>query len=267
MARLLFIFSAILGLLLIPGGSARMANNYLLSGETLGTDQQLNYDKLSFVMQGDCNLVLYNGGWQSNTANRGKDCTVSLNNDGQLVIKSGDGKTVWTSGDSSPRGNYAAVLHPEGKVVVYGPEVWSAYYKGVASDVVNSSLLAGGSGVGNTPMVTNLMFSGQVLYRDGKLTTRDYMFVMQGDCNLVLYTHGGWQSNTHGNGQHCFLRLDHRGMLTIKDDSYGTVWTSGQKSAEGEYVLILQEDAKVVVYGPAIWSTKSTGEKIAMVTV
>ncbi|KAJ6795252.1 mannose-specific lectin 3-like [Iris pallida] len=79
-------------------------------------------------MQDDCNLVLYNkgSGFTSNTHRRGVDCSLTLNDLGQLVIRTSNNQTVWTSPVSATarRGSYAAVLRPDGQVAVYGPALW-----------------------------------------------------------------------------------------------------------------------------------------------
>ncbi|MQL86771.1 hypothetical protein Taro_019293 [Colocasia esculenta] len=256
---LLFLLPAILGLL-IPRSAVALGTNYLLSGQTLDTDGHLKNGDFDLVMQNDCNLVLYNGNWQSNTANNGRDCKLTLTDYGELVIKNGDGSTVWRSRAKSVKGNYAAVLHPDGRLVVFGPSVFKIdpWVPGL-----NSLRFR------NIPFTNNLLFSGQVLYGDGRLTAKNHQLVMQGDCNLVLYGGKyGWQSNTHGNGEHCFLRLNHKGELIIKDDDFKTIWSSNSSSKQGDYVLILRDDGFAVIYGPAIWETSPQAKEkmIGMVT-
>nr|AAS66304.1 mannose-binding lectin ALA [Arisaema lobatum] len=248
---LLFLLPAILGLV-IPRSAAAVGTNYLLSGETLNTNGHLRNGDFDLVMQEDCNAVLYNGKWQSNTANKGRDCKLTLTNRGELVIKNGDGSTVFSSGSQSDmRGNYALVVHPDGRLVIYGPSVFeiNPWVPGLNSLSHHN----------NIPITNNMLFSGQVLYSDGMLVARNHRLVMQGDCNLVLYGGKfGWQSNTHGNGEHCFVRLNHKGELVIKDDNFQTIWSSRSSSAkQGDYVFILQDDGFGVTYGPAIWETSS----------
>nr|ABK88277.1 mannose-binding lectin [Pinellia cordata] len=245
---LLFLLPAILGLV-IPRAAAAVGTNYLLSGETLDTNGHLRNGDFDLVMQEDCNAVLYNGNWQSNTANKGRDCKLTLTDRGELVIKNGDGAIVFRSGSQSVRGNYAFVVHPEGRLVIYGPSVFKI---NPWSSDVNSPRL------GNIPFTSNMLFSGQVLYGDSMLNARNHRLVMQGDCNLVLYGGDrGWQSNTHGNGENCFVRLSHKGELIIKDDDFQTIWSSRSGSKQGDYVFILQDDGFAVVYGPAVWATSS----------
>nr|AOA49622.1 lectin [Pinellia integrifolia] len=255
---LLFLLPAILGLVILRAAAA-VGTNYLLSGETLDTNGHLRNGDFDLVMQGDCNAVLYNGNWQSNTANKGRDCKLTLTDHGELVIKNGDGSVVFRSGSQSARGNYAFVVHPEGRLVIYGPSVFKI---SPWSSDVNSLRL------GNIPFTRNMLFSGQVLYGDSMLNARNHRFVMQGDCNLVLYGGDrGRQSNTHGNGENCFLRLNHKGELIIKDDDFKTIWSSQSSSKQGDYVFILQNNGFGVTYGPAIWATSSKRSVAAQETM
>lgn len=236
-------------------------SNVLLTGDVLATDGQLTYGTTSAIIQNDCNFVVYNnhGGFVSGTSGFSSGCTLTLNNVGQLVINDVNSNTIWTSSPpSATTGNYAAVLRPDGQVAVYGPAVWSTPQR----DPSNADNEADESKVGNIPMVKNLLFSSQFLYNNATLSTRDYALIMGYDCNLAL-TKGGstilWQSGTAGKGQNCFLRLDHRGQLTVASDKYKTVWASKPAGKqEGDYVLILQIHGQAVVYGPAVWSTASS---------
>nr|APQ47296.1 lectin [Arisaema tortuosum var. helleborifolium] len=247
---LLFLLPAILGLV-IPRSAAAVGTNYLLSGETLNKNDHLRNGDFDLVMQEDCNAVMYNGNWQSNTANKGRDCKLTLTDRGELLIKNGAGSTVFSSGSQSVRGNYALVVRPaDGRLVIYGPSVFeiNPWVPGLNSlrhpDI---------------PITNNMLFSGQVLYGDGMLVARNHRLVMQGDCNLVLYGGKfGWQSNTHGNGEHCFVRLNHKGELVFKDDDFQTIWSSRSSSTkQGDYAFILQDNGFGVIYGPAIWETSS----------
>ncbi|MQL72420.1 hypothetical protein Taro_004768 [Colocasia esculenta] len=136
---------------------------------------------------------------------------------GEFVINNGDYRSsVWRSGAKSVKGDYAAVIQPEGRLVVFGPSVFK-----IDPSVPSLNSLR----FRNIPFTNNLLFSGQVLYGNGRLTAKNHQLVMQGDCNLVLYGGKyGWQSNTHGNGEQCFLRLNHKGELIIKDDDFKTIW-------------------------------------------
>ncbi|KAJ6806911.1 mannose-specific lectin 3-like [Iris pallida] len=239
-------------------------SNVLLTGGVLATDSQLSYLGLSFVMQDDCNLVLYNkgSGFQSNTHANGVNCSLTLNDLGQLIIHSSDKSTVWTSPVSTTgkKGKYAAVLRPDGQVAVYGPALWSTPALSSNADAADDG--ADRARLANIPMVRNVLFSSQILYDNAKLASRDYTFVMQNDCNLALVKAADgvkWQSGTSGKGRNCFLRLDHQGQLAVQDDHYKTVWSSKPAGkTSGDYVLVLQINGQAVVYGPSVWSTSST---------
>ncbi|XP_008776555.1 mannose-specific lectin 3-like [Phoenix dactylifera] len=254
-ASLLVILSSILILLTAP--STANDSNVLVTGDVLATDGQLSYLGYSFVMQGDCNLVLYNkgNGFQSNTHGEGVNCTLALSDRGQFIIKSADGSTVWTTPPGPKKGNYAAILRPDSNVVIYGPTVWSTPdFRFAATGAYSSEAM-------NIPMVKNVLFSSQILYNNSTLATRDYTFIMKYDCNLALIKAAQgviWDSGTQGKGQHCFLRLDHRGQLAVVDDRYKIVWASKPISSEGAYALIVQINGQAVVYGPVVWSTSSS---------
>ncbi|PKA63109.1 Mannose-specific lectin 3 [Apostasia shenzhenica] len=249
------LFSSFLLLLLHPSPSSANEGNILITGDVLTTDSQLSYAGNVFVIQDDCNLVLYNkgSGFESNTHGFGTNCTLTVTNRGQLLIRAGGGFTVWTSPATGKPGTYAAVLRPDGQVSIYGPSVWSIppLRSGAASTDVGEELAT-------LPPVRNLLFSGQTLYDDSKLASRDYTLAVTDDCNLEFRKASVgvvWESKTKGKGKHCFLRLDHRGELAVVDDGYRVVWSSGKTAAEGEYVLAVQINGQAVVYGPAIWST------------
>lgn len=239
-------------------------NNVLLTGDVLTTDSTLSTPDATFVIQNDCNLVLYNSGsgFESDTSGFGPNCSLTLNNLGHLIINSAAGTPLWTTPNpNGPAGKYAAVLGPDNQVGIYGPAVWSTPPRGgstAASSKYESELAA----TGIIPQVKNVLFSSQILYNNATLATRDYTFVMRDDCDLTLVKAGRgvqWESGTAGKGNHCFLRLNHKGQLTVEDDRYKTVWVSGKAAGKmGDYVLIMQINGQAVVYGPMVWSTASS---------
>ncbi|KAG6531301.1 mannose-specific lectin 3-like [Zingiber officinale] len=235
--------------------SSANEGNILLTGDVLPTDGQLSYGRNAFVMQDDCNLVLYNfgRGFQSDTHGAGANCTLSLSNHGALTITSA-GATVWSS-PGSKKGKYAAVLRPDGEVAVYGPALWATPDLNVRTSDAEVASSEGAAAV------RNLMFSGQSISAGAELASRDYTFRVEADCNLVLNKAGTgavWQSATAGRGVHCFARLDHRGQLAlVGDHDLKAVWSSKRTAGEGDYVLILQINGQAVVYGPVVWSTST----------
>ncbi|KAL0906282.1 hypothetical protein M5K25_024762 [Dendrobium thyrsiflorum] len=86
----------------------------------------------------------------------------------------------------------------------------------------------------NSPSVYDLLFSGEVLYNDGKLTDN---FIMTKECEFVLQK---------GN------EAESQGGLDIIDDDYRTVWRNleTKRAKVGEYVLVMQKNGNAVIYGP-----------------
>jgi hypothetical protein len=88
-------------------------------------------------------------------------------------------------------------------------------------------------------------------------------FVMQGDCNLVLY-HGDravWASNTDGKGNNCHADMQGDGNLVVYGGGHEVIWASNTDGNPGAY-LIAQNDGNVVIYrqghqdsGNALWAT------------
>ncbi|KAH0459060.1 hypothetical protein IEQ34_011874 [Dendrobium chrysotoxum] len=246
---------SLLSLILLLSPSAANEGNILATGDILPTDGQLSYKDAAFVIQNDCNLVLYNkaNGFQSNTHGFGANCTLTLTNHGQLVIKNGQGLEVWSSPGGSKKGKYVAVLGPDGILNVFGPSIWSTPPLSSPSAAIDAEL-------SNLPLVRNVLFSSQILHENSKLTSRDYTLEITKDCNLE-FTKASvgvvWQSETKGKGQHCFVRLDNHGRLAVVNDRYKVLWSSKRVGVEGEYVLVVQINGQAVVYGPVVWSTGS----------
>jgi hypothetical protein len=102
----------------------------------------------------------------------------------------------------------------------------------------------------------NILYSGEYLYANQALTEGSYNFIMQNDCNLVLYDNGQavWASGTAGRASGCFLSMQYDGNLVIYSGSRA-IWASNTQRARGNFVVVLQRDRNVVLYGPALWST------------
>lgn len=231
--------------------STTIAVNILLSGNILHTGSHLSTRNAMFGLDNDCDLALIynqNPRFQSNTKLRGINCSLILTDSGQLLIRSSDGSTIWSSSPPGKTGHYAALLRPDGHVAVYGPSIWSTKTTSVGTEYSNS------------PGARNIMFSSQVIYEDSKLENGKHVLAMKDDCNLELVkaTEGViWESGTKGRGTNCFLRLDHRGRIAVLDDRFKVQWSSRAAEGDGVYVLIVQNDGRAVVYGPATWSTAS----------
>ncbi|KAG0463781.1 hypothetical protein HPP92_019367 [Vanilla planifolia] len=243
--------------LLLLQSSPSTANeaNVLLTGDILSTDSELSNSKAVFVIQNDCNLVLYNKdkGFASNTYGAGANCTLTLNDHGQLLIESGNGTLVWFT-PTGPIGKYAAVLLPNGQVGIFGPQVWSTTAVGTTNSVTDAT-----EKFSTAPSDKNLLFSSQVLDKGEELVTRDYSFAVATDCGAVLTKATGnivlWESKTRRQGDHCFARLNFHGQLAVLNDDNKLLWASNRPHLEGVYVLVLQINGVAAVYGPQRWTT------------
>ncbi|MCO5594240.1 hypothetical protein L7F22_048267 [Adiantum nelumboides] len=99
----------------------------------------------------------------------------------------------------------------------------------------------------------------------------EFYLIMQGDCNLVLYTAGGyplWSSrSSKGKGSKCSLSLLADGNLVITNEKKKCVWESGSSIAANcpsVFILIMQSDGNLVIYdmlsGLPIWATGTNHE-------
>ncbi|XP_058110941.1 mannose-specific lectin-like [Magnolia sinica] len=117
--NLFLIPSFFLALLLTP---ACKADNILYSGETLGPNESLEYGNSRFIIQEDCNLVLYEAGiavWSSNTTHIATNCHLTLHTFGNLVVYDPEGSALW---DSNTSGLPALRVR---NVVIYGGAIWA----------------------------------------------------------------------------------------------------------------------------------------------
>nr|1KJ1_A Chain A, lectin I [Allium sativum]1KJ1_P Chain P, lectin I [Allium sativum] len=103
--------------------------NLLTNGEGLYAGQSLDVEPYHFIMQEDCNLVLYDHStsvWASNTGILGKKgCKAVLQSDGNFVVYDAEGRSLWASHSVRGNGNYVLVLQEDGNVVIYGSDIWS----------------------------------------------------------------------------------------------------------------------------------------------
>lgn len=108
----------------------------LKSGQVLGPKESLRYDGYSFVMQKDCNLVIYRVAlklaiWSTGTNGLGRNCYLKLQHDGNLIIYSRDSYAVWSSHTyHNTPSNYTLVLEKEHNVIIYDENsiaIWSIH--------------------------------------------------------------------------------------------------------------------------------------------
>nr|AAL07474.1 lectin GNA-1 [Galanthus nivalis] len=105
-----------------------LSENILYSGETLPTGGFLSSGSFVFIMQEDCNLVLYNVDkpiWATNTGGLSSDCSLSMQNDGNLVVFTPSNKPIWASNTDGQNGNYVCILQKDRNVVIYGTNRWA----------------------------------------------------------------------------------------------------------------------------------------------
>ncbi|OVA04944.1 Bulb-type lectin domain [Macleaya cordata] len=113
---------AMSGILLFAG-----AEDTIFNGEKLLADQFIENGPYKFIVQKDCNVVLYNKDkalWSSKTQGHGDSCNLVLQNNGNLVLFSGS-DVVWSSSTTRGPNNYRLVVQSDGNVVIYGGATWA----------------------------------------------------------------------------------------------------------------------------------------------
>jgi surface antigen len=175
-----------------------------------------------------------------------------------------------------------------GKNSLYANEIiWSGQY--ILSE--NALYLLVMQGDGNLVLYGNGM---QAVWASGTAGSGANHIVMQSDGNLVIYTPNNravWASGTAGRGQ-SGLYIQDDGNLVVYTNSLVPTWNSktgghstlnflgadrlstnqimqiGQyiKSEDGKYVLLLQGDGNLVLYGPAyhvLWNSNTSSQGVA----
>ena len=113
-------------------------------------------------------------------------------------------------------------------------------------------------------LVCSISTARDALYRGQRLSTGQslvqgrYVLTMQADCNLVLYAPTAiWSSGTFGKGVGCFAIMQFDGNFVVYDNRRVALWASGTNIGTGNYILSLQPDRNLVIYGPSRWSTRT----------
>ncbi|MGW4651691.1 ricin-type beta-trefoil lectin domain protein [Kitasatospora sp. NPDC004289] len=229
-------------------GAPLHAGRTLRSGETVASKAG------RLVMQPDGNLVLYskatgNARWSSQTwGNPG--ATVTMQADGNLVVRAADGSARWSTGTYSSAGAHA-VLQDDLDLVVYDPVGKARWQSGT------DNLAAARRG--------SLMPPGYLL-RSGEAQhtmQSSAVLTMQSDGNLVLTKSGTpvWASGTWGHpGASLTLQAD--GNAVVHDAHGDALWSTRTWSHPGAY-LVLQHDGNLVLYdadgAQALWATNTWG--------
>ena len=79
------------------------------------------------------------------------------------------------------------------------------------------------------------------------------------NCNLVLFTSTTpiWSSRTAGRGVGCFALLTANGVLGVYNNAGVRLVASGPNLPAGNYILNLQPNRDLVIYGPARWASNT----------
>ncbi|MFI5528766.1 PQQ-binding-like beta-propeller repeat protein [Kitasatospora sp. NPDC051853] len=230
----------------------------LPSGRTLRSGETVESKAGRLVMQPDGNLVLYskatgNSRWHSGTwGNEG--ATVTMQGDGNLVVRAVDGRALWSTGSWDFR-NARLVVQDDLNLVLYAVSPgrrgeilarWASGTDNRAAARLGTAVFAGGglrSGeVLNTPAVSPIHLN------------------MQADGNLVLFFNAYgpvWDSRTWGNPGARFVVQDDGNAVIYAADGRA-LSSTGTWGHPGAY-LVLQNDANLVLYDAdgvvPLWST------------
>ncbi|CAA6669424.1 unnamed protein product [Spirodela intermedia] len=100
---------------------------------------------------------------------------------------------------------------------------------------------------------TNVLYTNQALLTNQYLQYGNYIFGMRADCNLVLLDNGNvvWSTGLSNQGTNCGARLQGDGNFVIFNSNGQPVWASNTTGPSGKYVVILQPNRNVVLYGPS----------------
>ena len=223
--------------LVISQGAHRLwdfASGYLgdtlRNGTTLTAGEKLSSRSHTFdlIMQGDGNLVLYQGSkalWYSNTAGD-NGASVTMQGDGNLVIYL-NGVAKWSSNTVGFSRDYLRLQNDNNLVIYQGDHpVWD-WASGYLGDTLTSGLTL-------TP--------GEQLASQ----SRAYDLIMQGDGNLVLYqgSKALWSSGVAGTGSWAGMQGD--GNFVVYNNG-NAMWSSSTAGYSGAR-LVLQNDNNLVIY-------------------
>ncbi|BBN17254.1 protein MpGH17.21 [Marchantia polymorpha subsp. ruderalis] len=206
-----------------------------------------------FIMQADCNLVLYqtNVGhlWASNTAGCGSDGYMVLQSDGNAVVYAG-GVARWASNTWGRNdGAHRIDVQDDGNAVMYNE--------------ANQAIWATNTSSGRITQGMRLS-SGQFV----ESKNRAYRFIMQANCNLVLYqTNVGhlWASNTAGCGSDGYMVLQSDGNAVVYAGGVARWASKTWGRNDGAHRIDVQDDGNTVMYNEAnkaIWATNTAGSRI-----
>ncbi|MFI5528770.1 ricin-type beta-trefoil lectin domain protein [Kitasatospora sp. NPDC051853] len=219
------------------------------SGRTLRSGETVESKAGRLVMQPDGNLVLYskatgNSRWHSGTwGNEG--ATVTMQSDGNLVVRAADGRALWSTGTWTHR-NARLVLRDDLDLLVLATDGSRPWATGTGKDagagrgvvLRATTVLSGGQaaleGMSGTALTMqedgNLVLTraGRVLWASGTWGNPGAWVTVQSDGNVVLYAGGRvlWSTGTWGHpGAHLVVQGD--GNLVLYDVDSAPLWASG----------------------------------------
>src|SRR5260370_11681019 len=238
------------------GGGVNPMSDRLLTSQQLNVNDRLvsPNGKVTLVMQGDGNLVLYIVDigfalWSTNASGTPVTHAI-LQTDGNFVCYDAAGKAYWASNTAigsllSGFFPHSVVLQDDGNLIIYDTTTGAALW---TSNTFQSW--------GRNRLVANqqLKINDSVTSLNGKVT-----LVMQGDGNLVIYRVGNsalWATMTWGRPvTHTIMQTD--GNLVCYDDAGTPYWSSNTWDSNAAYAELLDAGALVLCdpNGQVLWSS------------
>lgn len=224
------------------------SSNILSGGKQLNVGESIVNGNYKAIMQGDGNFVIYNGSSATfSTRTSGSNCFAKMQTDGNFVIYNSSGSALWATRTNlnGSSHSYSLVLSSSGELNVKdntnGYKLWST-----KNSISNTSLYAG-----------NCISS----------SNRNYMGVMQGDGNFVIYyLNAGkrsavWATGTSGNNN-SFLSSQSDGNIVVYSSSKKAIFATGTNHGtsysyrltltDGGYLQLVKNNSR------SIWTSKKT---------
>lgn len=209
---------------------------FLDAGQSLTAGQSLDdaFDQYRLTVQSDGNVVEYGNGralWSLGTSGVGNILT--LQTDGNLVVRSATGKALWSAGS---KGSDATLNIGIGGDVAIETKTAGVY---------DHSLTLSQSG---TAVAGDVMTAGQSLY--GVTAT----LFLQHDGNLVdnVQGHVIWQSKTGGNAG-ATLHVQKDGNVVLYSKSGEALWSTHTSGSGVGFSVSLHGELTVTRAGKVLW--------------
>lgn len=233
-------------------GEVTPLGDQLLEGDSLapGESLQARSGGATATMEPDGNLVLRRGDgsvrWQTGTSVPGS--SLRLGTDGTLVVRAPGGATVWSSG-ALGFGTERLVLGADGVLRVW-TGYWSATRRLTSMTAVWSS--AGGSPADRLQRAGVLAPGASIVSRDAR-----HRLTMQSDGNLVLRTGSvvRWQSGTRDPSRRAYALLGADGDLVVVGDGDRRLFSAGL-AGRGGVSAVVHDDGVLRVAnaaGTTVW--------------